>query len=100
MIVTRKTGRDIITLRLIDLPLRRTATVTAIDWTALSAMDGQRLREFGLHEGAEVEALHRGGMLGRGPIACRIGRMTIAMRRAHAAAISVGPEPAAGRDRA
>jgi ferrous iron transport protein A len=62
----------------------------------LSASDGQRLREFGLCEGASVEALHHGGLLGRGPIACRVGRMTVAMRRAHAAAITVrtGPEGA------
>ncbi len=76
-------------MRLTDLPLRQPAYVDVIDWNAISATDGQRLREFGLIEGADVEALHHGGLLGRGPIACKIGRMTIAMRRAHAAAISV-----------
>lgn len=81
-------------LRLTDLPLRQPAYVDLIDWTSLSAIDAQRLREFGLCEGASVEALHHGGLLGRGPIACRVGRMTIAMRRAHAAAVTVrtGPE--------
>ena len=76
-------------MRLTDLPLRQPAYVDLIDWTALSAADGQRLREFGLCEGASVEALHHGGLLGRGPIACKVGRMTVAMRRAHAAAITV-----------
>lgn len=76
-------------MRLTDLPLRQPAYVDMIDWTALSQADGQRLREFGLCEGASVEALHHGGLWGRGPIACKVGRMTIAMRRNHAAAITV-----------
>ncbi|MFC4594065.1 MULTISPECIES: FeoA family protein [Sphingobium] len=76
-------------MRLTELPLRQPAYVDLIDWSALSASDGQRLREFGLCQGASVEALHHGGLLGRGPIACKVGRMTIAMRRNHAAAISV-----------
>ena len=88
-------------MRLTDLPLRQPAYVDLIDWTSLSTIDAQRLREFGLCEGAGVEALHHGGLLGRGPIACRVGRMIIAMRRAHAAAVTVrtgldtGPEPQA-----
>lgn len=78
-------------MQLTDLPLRRPAYIERIDWTALSAAEGQRLREFGLCEGASVEALHHGGLFGRGPIACRIGRMTIAMRHNHAAAVTVRP---------
>jgi ferrous iron transport protein A len=38
-----------------------------------------------------VELLHH-GPVGRDPIACRVGRMTVALRRAHAAAISVIPD--------
>ncbi len=83
-------------MRLTDLPLRQPAYVDLIDWTALSAADGQRLREFGLCEGASVEALHHGGLLGRGPIACKVGRMTVAMRRNHAAAITVRTGPQDG----
>jgi ferrous iron transport protein A len=81
-------------LRLTDLPLRQPAFVETIDWESLSSVEGQRLREFGLCEGASVEALHHGGLFGRGPIACKVGRMTIAMRRNHAEAITVrtGPE--------
>lgn len=83
-------------MRLTDLPLRQPAYVDLIDWNVLSASDGQRLREFGLCEGASVEALHHGGLLGRGPIACKVGRMTIAMRRSHAAAITVRTGPSDG----
>ncbi|MGC4252240.1 MAG: FeoA family protein [Sphingobium sp.] len=81
-------------MRLTELPLRQPAYVDAIDWNALSETEGQRLREFGLCEGASVEAMNHGGIFGRGPLACKVGRMTIAMRRSHAEAITVrtGPE--------
>lgn len=83
-------------MRLTELPLRQPAFVDLIDWSALSPSEGQRLREFGLCEGASVEALHHGGLWGKGPIACKVGRMTIAMRRNHAAAVTVrtGPDAA------
>ena len=55
----------------------------------LSDEEGRRLRELGLEEGVEIELLHRSGWLGRGPIACRIGRMIVAMRANHADAVSV-----------
>lgn len=82
-------------MRLLSLPLRSPAYIDTVDWDALSPSEGQRLREFGVCEGASIEALHRGGLLGGGPIACRVGRMTVAMRRSHAAAIEVrtGPAP-------
>lgn len=81
-------------MRLNLLPLRQPAYVDSIDWAQISPAEGQRLRELGICEGASVEALHRGGLFGRGALACRVGRMTIAMRRFHAAAIEVrtGPE--------
>ncbi|MFZ2995719.1 FeoA family protein [Sphingobium sp.] len=81
-------------MRLTDLPLHLPAYVDSIDWPALSLSEGQRLREFGLCEGASVEALHHGGLFGNGPIACKVGRMTIAMRRNHAAAVTVRTGPA------
>lgn len=74
-------------------PLRTPGYIDRVDWSSLSAQEGQRLREFGICEGASIEALHRGGLLGRGPLACRVGRMTIAMRRNHAAAIHVRSGP-------
>lgn len=77
-------------LRLDELPFRTPATVTAIAWTALTPAEARRLRNLGLDEGVRVEALH-GGPIGRDPLAVRIGRMTVAIRRAHARTIFVGP---------
>lgn len=79
-----------IDLPLAALPNRRRATVSAIDWTRLSEPEGRRLRELGFDEGVGVEVLHR-ARLGGGPIACRVGRMTVALRRAVADAIRVDP---------
>ncbi len=70
--------------------LRRRArgTVAAIDWHMLTDAEARRLREFGLDEGVDIELLH-GASLGGGPLACRIGRMTITFRRHVARAIHV-----------
>ncbi len=78
-------------IRLAHLPRHAPGTVAAVDWQALSEPEGRRLRELGLDEGVEVELLHRSGLLGGGPVACRIGRMTVALRRHVAAAIHVFP---------
>lgn len=83
-------------MRLHQLPLRQPAYIDSIDWDALSPSEGQRLREFGLCEGASIEVLHRGGILGRGPLACQVGRMMIAMRRAQADAIHARTGPVSG----
>ena len=80
------------TLSLDQLPFRRPATVTGIDWTRLSEGDAQRLRNLGFDEGVRIEALH-GAPFGRDPLAIRVGRMTVAMRRAQARAISVEETP-------
>ena len=79
--------------RLAQLPRLEPGTVAAVDWHLLSEPEGRRLRELGLDEGVEVELLHR-SVLGSGPVACRIGRMTVALRRHVAAAIHVSPNPA------
>jgi ferrous iron transport protein A len=76
-------------LRLAKIPRQRPATVTGVDWHTLTEPEARRLRELGLDEGVEVELLHRSGLLGGGPVACRIGRMTVALRRHVAAAIHV-----------
>ena len=76
------------TLRLDQLPYRTPATVIGIDWPSLTPAEAQRLRNFGLDEGVRIEALH-GGPIGRDPLAVRIGRMMIAIRRAHAQAVEV-----------
>jgi len=75
---------------LAELPRQRHGTVAAVDWQRLAAPEAKRLRELGLDEGVEVELLHRAGMFG-GPLACRIGRMTVALRRHVAGAIHVAP---------
>ena len=75
-------------LTLEKLPRRQRGMVAAIDWTMLAAAEARRLRELGFDEGVGVEVLHRAA-IGRGPIACRIGRMTVALRRAVAGAIHV-----------
>jgi len=74
-----------------SLPRRQSATVATIDWARLAEPEARRLRELGFDEGVSVEVLHR-ATLGRGPIACRIGRMTVALRRAVAAAVNVSVE--------
>lgn len=72
------------------LPRHQRATVAAIEWDRLAAPEARRLRELGFDEGVGIEVLHR-ATLGQGPIACRIGRMTVALRRAVAGAIHVAP---------
>lgn len=47
-----------------------------------------RLREMGFAEGLEVEFLHQ-SLFGKDPIAVRVGRMTVALRRAEANVIRV-----------
>ena len=78
------------TLPLDKMPLKRTGHIVAIDWDRLHERDAKRLRELGVDIGVSVEKLHR-GPFGLDPIACRIGRMTVALRSAQAAAIAVEP---------
>ena len=49
----------------------------------------KRLRALGIEEGARVAVAHRGIFAGRDPIALEIGRMTVAIRRSHARAMTV-----------
>jgi ferrous iron transport protein A len=75
-------------LALDKLATGRKARILSIDWGALEAAESSRLRNFGFDEGMTVEALHL-GPLGRDPIAIRVGRMTVAIRRRHASAVRV-----------
>jgi ferrous iron transport protein A len=75
-------------VRLDQLPLNRPAKVSAIAWSELADTAAKRLRELGFDEGVTVEAVHL-APFGKDPIACRVGRMTVALRRAQAQAISV-----------
>ena len=76
-------------MNLAELPLSTEATIATIDWSALSERDARRLRELGFDEGVTVTPLHGGGFVARDPLAVRVGRMTVAIRRAHAVAIGV-----------
>lgn len=71
------------------LPIGVRARITAVDWSRLVAEEAQRLQALGVDEGATVSVAHRGVFNGRDPIALAIGRMTVALRRAHAQAIEV-----------
>ncbi|MGF7156159.1 FeoA family protein [Novosphingobium gossypii] len=71
------------------LPLGRSARILSVDWSALVQEEARRLRALGLEEGARIAIAHRGIFGGRDPIAITIGRMTVAVRRAHAGAMEV-----------
>ena len=71
------------------LPLGSTARITHVDWGVLVDEEAKRLRALGLEEGARVKLAHRGVFGGKDPIAIAVGRMIVAVRRAHAAAMQV-----------
>jgi ferrous iron transport protein A len=72
------------------LPLGTKARVSSVDWSLLDEGEACRLKHFGFDEGVTVEPLHL-GPFGRDPMAIRVGRMTVAIRRRHAGAITVTP---------
>ena len=72
-----------------SLPTGTSALITAVDWTVLAAEEGERLRALGLDVGARVAVSHRGVFAGSDPLAVAVGRMTVALRRVHARAMSV-----------
>jgi len=78
------------TISLDQLKVGTKARVLSIDWPTLEDAEGCRLRHFGFDEGMTVEPLHL-GPFGRDPIAVRVGRMTVAIRRKHASAVRVTP---------
>ena len=80
-------ARAVMTLDL--LPIGQDARISVVDWDALVPEEAQRLRALGIDVGARVRLAYRGVFFGRDPIAIEIGRMTVALRRAHAAAMSV-----------
>ncbi|WP_369026962.1 ferrous iron transport protein A [Qipengyuania sp. RANM35] len=69
----------------------KSARIVSVDWDALASDEGKRLKALGVDEGAEIAVIHRGIFGTRDPLAIRIGRMTIALRRSHALAIEVEP---------
>ncbi|WP_156842834.1 FeoA family protein [Novosphingobium aquimarinum] len=71
------------------LPLGTQARIIAVDWSRLVAEEGARLRALGIDEGAKIAVAHRGVFGGSDPLAVVVGRMTVAVRRVHAAAMDV-----------
>lgn len=69
-------------------PLTR-AEIIGVDWSMLAPEEAKRLRALGIDEGARVAIAHRGIFAGKDPIAIMIGRMTVALRRVHAKAMTV-----------
>jgi ferrous iron transport protein A len=72
-----------------SLPANRPARIVAVDWSLLAPEEATRLQALGIDEGAQVLIAHRGVFAGKDPIALEIGRMTVALRRSHARAMSV-----------
>ena len=71
-----------------DLALGTRARIDSVDWESLADNEASKLRHFGFDEGVSVEPLHL-GPFGRDPLAVRVGRMTVAIRRQHARAVRV-----------
>ena len=76
------------TIPLDQLKLGTRARIAAIDWAVLGESEANRLRQFGFDEGVAIEPLHL-GPFGKDPLAVRVGRMTVAIRKAQARAVKV-----------
>lgn len=63
--------------------------ITSVNWDALAPEEGKRLRALGLDAGARVAIAHRGVFGTSDPLAIIVGRMTVAVRKVHAAAMQV-----------
>ncbi len=80
-------------MQLDHLPLNRAAVIRAIDWDVLPDQEGHRLRSLGFEPGVTIEAMHKGILVWRDPLAVRVGRMTVALRSNVAAAIDCELQP-------
>jgi len=80
-------------VQLDQLPLNRAAVIRAIDWDVLPDQEGHRLRSLGFEPGVTIEAMHKGILVWRDPLAVRVGRMTVALRTNVAAAIDCELKP-------
>ena len=70
-------------------PIGDCVCVLGVDWDRLDPDEGRRLRALGVDAGAVVSVAHRGVFGGGDPLAITVGRMTVALRRAHARAMRV-----------
>ncbi len=71
------------------LPAGQSARIVSVDWSRLVDEEARRLRALGVDDGARVKVSHKGVFGGADPIALVVGRMTVALRRAHASAMEV-----------
>ena len=76
-----------------QLKLGTRARIVAIDWAVLGESEANRLKQFGFDEGVAIEPLHL-GPFGKDPLAVKVGRMTVAIRKAQAKAVKVTIEAA------
>ena len=76
-----------------QLKIGTRARIATIDWAALGESEACRLKHFGFDEGVSIEPLHL-GPFGKDPLAVRVGRMTVAIRKAQARAVKVSTEAA------
>ena len=76
-----------------QLKLGTRARIATIDWAILGDAEANRLRQFGFDEGVSIEPLHL-GPFGKDPLAVKVGRMTVAIRKAQARAVKVTAEGA------
>ena len=81
---------EVFAIPLDSLELGKRARIASIDWAELEDAVASRLRHFGFDEGVAIQPLHL-GPFGRDPLAVRVGRMTVAIRRIHARAVHVVP---------
>ena len=72
-----------------SLPPLTRPEITSVDWDSLAPEEAKRLRALGIDVGARIAIAHRGIFAGKDPIAIMIGRMTVALRRVHAKAMTV-----------
>lgn len=72
-----------------ELPRGASATIASVAWDALAPEEALRLRALGIDQGAEITVAYRGVFGGADPLAVTLGRMTVALRRAHAAAMQI-----------
>jgi ferrous iron transport protein A len=73
------------------LPIGQRARIVAVDWSLLVDEEARRLRALGIDVGARIAVAHRGVFAGKDPLAIMVGRMMVALRRAHARAMTVEP---------
>jgi ferrous iron transport protein A len=90
-----RNGHEADSMRLIDLPIGRSARVIGIDSPILAedASERRRLAAIGFLPGEFVKVVAY-SPLGRNPIAVAIGNSLFGLRRIEAECIRVSPEPA------